>query len=297
MNDLKEIYERIKFLRLKGVKMKEIAASTGFAPSVLSALFTTVLPEYFKNIDRGLPCDEALDNALVWVNNVSKKKLLGSLDRMKAALFAMDAAPKPKDEGAGVPYADSISRAMSCAVNLAAGLSGMYVSYSASSSSDALKVEPYLIVPSDGGGYVEAVHNSAYGSTHHGFVLMNGLSHVYIMFNENRPPQLALFNICLKMPMYDRPPYLRGLYTCFDYNYNPIARRILFVKVSDSVSREDFMNMKGCLKPYDVLDDDERQYYAYTCGSRDVLRMRDVSSPKMTLDDLAAEKLLLEEKD
>ena len=297
MNDLKEIYERIKFLRQKGVKMKDIAASTGFTPSVLSALFTTVLPEYFKNIDKGLPDDEALGNALVWVNNVSKKKLLGSLDRMKAALFSMEAASPSKEDGPDAPYVDSISRAMRNAADLAVNFCGTYVSYSASSSSDAMKIEPYLIALSEGGGYVEVVHNSAYGSTHHGFVLMNGLSHIYIMFNENRPPQLALFNICLKIPMYDRPPYLRGLYTCFDYNYNPIARRILFVKVSDSVSREEFMNMKGSLKPYDVLDDDERQYYAYTCGGCDVLRMRDVSSPKMTLDDLAAEKLLLEEKD
>lgn len=53
MDDLKEIYERIKFLRHKGVKMKEIAERTGFPPSVLSALFTTVLPAYFKNIDKG----------------------------------------------------------------------------------------------------------------------------------------------------------------------------------------------------------------------------------------------------
>ena len=55
MDDLREIYERIKFLRNKGVKMKDIAVSTGYAPSVLSALFTTVMPEYFKNLDRGSP--------------------------------------------------------------------------------------------------------------------------------------------------------------------------------------------------------------------------------------------------
>ena len=91
MDDLKEIYERIKFLRHKGVKMKEIASSTGFTPSVLSALFTTVMPAYFKNLDKGMPEDNALDEALIWVNNVSKKKLLGSLDKMKAALFAMEA--------------------------------------------------------------------------------------------------------------------------------------------------------------------------------------------------------------
>lgn len=137
------------------------------------------------------------------------------------------------------------------------------------------------------------VHNNAYGSTHHGFALMNGLSHMYIMFNENRPPQLALFSICLKLPMYERPPYLRGIYTCLDYNHNPIARRILFVKASDGTSREDFLNAKGCLKQYEELDDRERLYYKYTCGGEDVVRMRDVPAPRMTDDDLLAEKELL----
>ena len=55
--------------------------------------------------------------------------------------------------------------------------------------------------------------------------------------------------------MYDRPPFLRGVYTCFDYNYNPIARRILFVKVSESVARDEFMKLKGQLKTYDQLDE------------------------------------------
>ena len=295
MDDLKEIYERIKYLRRKGVKMKEMAANTGFTPSVLSALFTTVLPEYSKNLGNGLPEDEALDNALTWVNNVSKKKLLSSLGKVKAALFGMEAAPVQVEACRGNDFLDAIGREMQAAVPSAAGLSGVYMSYSVSSSSSAMKAEPYLIVPSDGGGYVEVVHNNAYGSTHHGFALMNGLTHVYIIFNENRPPQMALFNICLKIPMFDRPPFLRGLYTCFDYNHNPIARRILFVKASDSLSRDEFMKMRGCLKQYDELDDEERIYYDYTCGKEDTVRMRDVPAPRMTAEDLAAEKELLKQ--
>lgn len=297
MDDLKEIYERIKFLRHKGVKMKEIAECTGFTPSVLSALFTTVLPEYIKNLDNGQAENEALDSALAWVNNVSKKKLLGSLGKMKAALFDMDATPRQTAASQGNDLVGAIGRGMKDAVALAANLSGVYISYSVSSSSDAMKVEPYLIAPSEGGDYVEVVHNNAYGSTHHGFALMNGLNHIYIMFNENRQPQLALFNICLKIPMFDRPPFLRGLYTCFDYNHNPIARRILFVKASDGISRDEFMKMKGCLKQPGGLDDTERAYYDYTCGKEDVVRMRDVLSPKMTIEDLAAEKELLKYKD
>lgn len=296
MDDLKEIYERMKFLRRKGVKMKDIAECSGMIPSVLSALFTTVLPEYVKNRDKGKDEDESLDAALVWVNNVSKKKLLGSIGKMKAALFKMEATPKTPVEKQENMHIGDIADIMKGAVNLVTNFSGVYLSYSVSSSSDAMKVEPYLIAPSEHGDYVEVVHNNVYGSTHHGFVLMNGLNHIYMIFNENRLPQLALFNICLKLPMYDRPPYLRGIYTCFDYNYNPIARRILFVKVSDDVSREEFLNVKGCLKQYDGLDDREKLFYDYTCGVDDVVRMRDVPTPKMTDADLVAEKELLRGK-
>lgn len=290
MDDLKEIYERIKLLRHKGVKMKEIAECTGFPPSVLSALFTTVLPAYFKNIDKGMADDAALDNALLWVNNVSKKKLLGSIGKTKAALFAIEAAPKQKAETADNVHIDMIERAMKGSVNMVTNLTGAYMSYSVSSSSSAMKIEPYLIATAESGNYVEVVHNNAYGSTHHGFALMNGLHHMYIIFNENMLPQLALFNICLKIPMFERPPYLRGIYTCFDYNYNPIARRILFVKVSDSVSTDEFMAMKGCLKQYGELDEREKIYYDYTCGHEDVVRMRDIPLPMMTDDDLMEEK-------
>lgn len=73
MNELKEIYERITLLRQKGVKMKEIAEQTHLTPSVLSAMYSTVFPTYFKNLEKGMDDREALDNALIWVNNLSKK--------------------------------------------------------------------------------------------------------------------------------------------------------------------------------------------------------------------------------
>ena len=76
MEELKEIYDRMTFLRQKGVKMKDMAERAGFSPSVLSAIYSTVLPAYFKNREKGMGEEEALNNALVWVNNVSKKKLL-----------------------------------------------------------------------------------------------------------------------------------------------------------------------------------------------------------------------------
>ena len=53
MEDLKEIYERISFLRQKGIKMKEMAEQAGISPSVLSAIYSTVLPAYLKNTEKG----------------------------------------------------------------------------------------------------------------------------------------------------------------------------------------------------------------------------------------------------
>lgn len=82
MDELKDIYDRITYLRHKGMKMKDIAALVDFQPSVFSALYTTVIPAFVKNT--------ALDGALVWVNNVSKRRLLASLPSMKATLMATD---------------------------------------------------------------------------------------------------------------------------------------------------------------------------------------------------------------
>ena len=48
MNDLLDIYKRIEYLRNQGVKMKEIADYTNMAASVLSSLYSSVLPTYLS---------------------------------------------------------------------------------------------------------------------------------------------------------------------------------------------------------------------------------------------------------
>lgn len=293
MNELKEIYERITFLRQKGVKMKDMAEKSGFSPSVLSAIYSTVLPAYFKETEKGCNEDEALDKALVWVNNVSKKKLLGSLPVLRNALFTMEIVPQSHKDTSPNPFLCALECNLKETANQIANYSGIYLSYSVSSSSPAMKIEPYLIAPSESGNYVEVGHQNVYGTTHWGAVMMNGLNHMYLVFNENRPPQLALFYIYLKIPMYDRPPYLRGIYTCCDYNYNPIARRILFVKMSESTDRAGFLKLKGILKSRESLNETEKRYYDYTCSPEDVIRMCNIPSPQMTDLDLEMEKKFL----
>ena len=89
--------------------------------------------------------------------------------------------------------------------------SGIYISYSLSSSSNALKVEPYLITPADSNDHVKVVHMSAYNTTHFGTAVFNNHQNAYIFFNEREAPQLALSTIYLQLPMYDFPLSLRKI--------------------------------------------------------------------------------------
>ena len=88
---------------------------------------------------------------------------------------------------------------------------------------------------------------NTYNTTHCGIGMFSNHQNAYIMFNEREMPQMALFTIYLQLPMYDFPHMLKGLYLCLDYNRNPIARRILFIKHSDSTNIDDFLLLKGRL--------------------------------------------------
>ena len=89
MDELTEIYRRIEYLRNNGVKMKDIADRIDMAPSVLSALYSSVFPAYIELL-KTRTTDEALDEALTLVNNVSKKRLLSSVASMRLLLQEME---------------------------------------------------------------------------------------------------------------------------------------------------------------------------------------------------------------
>ena len=80
MDKLALLYERMKKLRESGVKVKEISEETDIASSVLSSLYSSVLPMYVNLLSSGTEPEASLDQALQQVNNVSKRKLLGCLD-------------------------------------------------------------------------------------------------------------------------------------------------------------------------------------------------------------------------
>ncbi len=291
MNELSDIYKRIEYLRNKGVKMKEIADHINMPPSVLSSLYSSVLPTYLSEVKKGEEYENALDYALSQVNNVSKKRLLGNLKEMKEQLFALE--PAPLTGMNNNLFLKNLSDDMARSAQEAYNYNGIYISYSLGSSSNSMKIEPYLIAASENNDYVKVIHMSAYGNTHNGIVLFSNRQNSYIVFNEREAPEMAPFTIYLQLPMYDFPRMLKGLYLSLDYNRNPIARRIVFMKHSDSTSMDDFLELTGRLVKREELTDDLLPYYNYTCQEGDCIKTCTVPSPQLDETDLMREKDLL----
>lgn len=290
MNELVEIYKRIEYLRNNGVKMKTIADRIDMAPSVLSALYSSVLPTYVDLLKTKTP-DDALDDALALVNNVSKKRLLSNISSMHLLLLEME--PEHQEGNIGNAFLNLLENKMRESVKEAYNYSGTYLSYSLSSSTDSLKIEPYLICASDNNEYVKVGMINAYKSAHWGSGIISNHQNSYLMFNERDLPQFAMVTIYLQLPHYEYPNMLKGLYLCLDYNHNPIARRIVFVKQSDNTDINEFLKMEGELVSKAELTPELEAYYNYTCQEGDFIKTCTVPSPKLNESDLEREKKML----
>lgn len=291
MNELADIYKRIEYLRSKGVKMKEIADRIDMAPSVLSALYSSVLPTYVDLL-KTRTSENALDEALALVNNVSKKRLLNNIDSIKLLLFEME-PEQPNGTSTANPLLNILEEQMRGSVQEVFNYSGTYLSYSLSSSTDSLKIEPYIICTSENNDYVKVGMINAYKSVHWGSGILNNHQNSYLMFNERDLPQFAMVTIYLQLPHYEYPGMLKGLYLCLDYNHNPIARRIVMLKQSDSTDINEFLKMEGRIVPRTELTPELQPYYNYTCQEGDYIKTCTVPSPKLNESDLEREKKML----
>lgn len=288
---LEDIYERITLLRAHGVRMKDMAAAAGWPSSVFSALYSSVLPAYRTDMAKGLAPEVAINRALAYVNNVSKKRLLSDAVPLRDALMRIE-LPEPQTPDSPLPFQQPLADACRRTVQSIGEYAGSYLSYSMASSHPALKVEPYRIVPDRDGRFVRVDHRSVYDTEHSGFALLDKPRHLYLTFNERTMPELAFFTIYLQTPLYDHPTFLKGLYLSFDYNHNPIARRIVFVK--QSADTDTFRQLKARVVEEGELTPQERYYFDYTCQRNDALRTCTVPTPRLDEHDLIAEKQILD---
>ncbi len=286
-----DIYNRLKGLKHSGVKMKDIAENIDLTPSVLSAMYSTVFPAYIKSLEDGDDYDTALDYAFSLVNNVSKRRLLSDLDRIH---IAVENYRKPTQVNkTEVPFVDRLLREINHPTAFAGKLDGIYLSYSHSSSACAMKIEPYLIRTSEDGSNILVSRTNTSGSTHHGFAILKEHQAVYILFNESHKDYFAMVSVLLQLPMKEKLEIIKGLYMCLDVSGNPIARRIVLHKISDSNSEEEFTEVKSRLVAEANLTEEERLFYEYTCTPEDSLHMCSLPTLTFEKDDLAREKEIL----
>ena len=258
MDDFRELYRRIEYLRNNGIKMKEIADCAGMAPSILSSLYTTVLPTYFEEL-KNCSHEEALDHAIVLVNNISKRRLLSVLPELLKRLEGME--PNIQPDRKANPFLDHLQEEILLSTTRVDNICGLYTSYSLSSSSDCLKMEPFIISLSENKEYIRIGRLNAYGEAQWGMGVTGDPQNFYCMFSENPSPQFTLVTIYLQIPFFRNPRQLRGLYIGLDYNRNPVARRILLIKKSDCTDTEEFLSMESGLIQKEDFTSEQQAYF------------------------------------
>jgi len=265
--------------------MKDIANYIDMPSSVVSAIYSTVLPAYLNNLEK-LGENEALDYAISQVNNVSKKRLLASIADIHTRLSSFIPHISTPNKGTFINSLDKFSKKSD---DIALSYLGSYDSYSLSSARDALKIEPFILENGEM-GQINVIRKNAYNSLNSGFaIVIHGYS-MYIMLNESDESQLALVTIYLQLPFYENVKFLRGMYMTLDYNRNPIARRILFVK-NDHPAGID--NLSGRIIEKNEMEDHLKVYYDYVSSSSDIIKMCSIPFPQFNQDDLITEKKIL----
>lgn len=293
MDKLVALYERMKKLRESGVRMKDISEEMEIASSVLSSLYSSVLPTYVNLVSKGEEEEKALEQALQQVNNVSKRRLKGNLDTLYEKVCHIDprlSLLKHSDR----PFFDDLEKEAIRYLPNAHSYTGLYRAYSASSFSDGLKVEPYMIAERTEGETMPRVYSqNMAGDYYVGVGIFSPFQIGYLLFNEQKQLQLALKVVYLQLPVLEYPTLIKGIYLTHDYNRNPIARRVLFVRQGEEIPLEQFGEMRTEVIPKDKLTDEEQAYYEYTCETGDLIKSLMLASPEKDLSVLKQEKQLL----
>lgn len=292
MDLLLSFYNNLKTLRNNGMKMKDIAEEMDITSSVLSSLFSTVLPKYSQLMEDGRTCDEALEEALLLVNNVSKRKLLSCLDDAYSISKEMLENTQIGKGNVKTVWSD-LEKEYIRNKNQATSYTGVYTAYSKSSYCDGLKVEHYMISYSKDASSLVIYCQNMQGDTYTGTGIITTGQYGYLFLNEQNKLQITLKVVYLQMPMIEFPDQMKGLYMTHDFNQNPIARRVIFIRESNEISLEEFSKRKSQVIPKDEITDDLKQFYNYTCQKEDCIRSFSFSSPNNLEKDLILEKEFL----
>ncbi len=288
------LYGRLMRLRAAGVKMKDIAHAAGLPSSVLSSLYSSVLPAYLALLAEGTAPEEALDTAIRNVSNISRHRLISSIDGLDAGISGIEAALDKSHDTSSSMLAGLVSAAGRY-LRESQAYAGLYTGYSFSAHPGCMKAEPYMITrAAEGDTAQRAYSRNVDGNSIEGTCIFSPYQTGYMLFNEHRNMQFALKTVYLRLPVMSFPHYIKGIYLTHDYNCNPIARRIILVREGDEIPFDDFQRLEARVIAEEDLTGDLKAYYDYTCQRGDIVRSMIFTSPGKGVEDLLREKDILD---
>lgn len=184
------IYKRLQELRRKGVRMKDIATGIDLSPSVLSALYASVLPVFVASVEH-VGFDQALADGLAHVNNLSRKRLMELLNSMYHNLMKFH-VPDSTHGRQPQSFLKSLEKLSATSANKLSGLEGMYMSYSCSSSLRTLKAEPFYFSVSGESGCFAVGRKSVHGAIREGIGIVQERQIIYLLLKLSKIPTSRL---------------------------------------------------------------------------------------------------------
>ncbi len=285
-NRLSKIYARIKELKAGGVKMKEMAEAVELAPSVFSAMSSTVLPLYQSAIEQGRDHQEAIDSAIAQVNNVSKRRLLGNLDKIYSALMKFKCGDMLGDRGDTL--VETISLRLPKGKELGSAIEGLYICYRQSEDlRRELVAEPYLLRREE--GTLEFYIKRVDGRVVQGIALHMGEGNISLMSKGDGVDSSKLEVTMVRLSAEGYYSLIRGITLGYDSSDNPLSRRVVLVRLSDSREMECLEELEAKV----VARDDNQLLYDYLCSGDDAIRLYSLPNHTVNFEDLSKEKEII----
>ncbi|MBK8946083.1 MAG: hypothetical protein IPM32_12545 [Ignavibacteriae bacterium] len=240
----KEFLELIEKLKKKGMKKKEIAASLNIPAPVLSSLYKTVLPK-IAEVDIFLnskELDEKLDEAFSLVNNLSKSKVTISLDEYLIDLKKL--LKFSKNDSIQFDYIKNLKKHAEISYDfIKQNYQGIYYFYYVSTDSYTIKRDLFLIKENKLHKIIECFKGNVKSRVqYYGIVNMIGTHTLSLHASEKNFPPSEYLLINMSLPSVRNVEFFRGIFSSLTYARQPIARKFVMIKISDSTDDYNFNN-------------------------------------------------------
>lgn len=278
-------------LKNEGLKMKDISEILEVQSSVLSGLYRTVFPYVINN--KYDECEsDLIANGFSYVNNISKEKTIKNLDG-----FINKLNDHNVNTSIFTDKYNEFNEAMKAHIKRSTDtcLEGFYHCYSHSSNFNRIKKEPFLISKCKKSYFVKK-GNTKSNIAFEGVLFVIGKQSIYINMIDNFDRIEENQTMILNRPFVKYPDFIRGVYLGLNYLKQPVGRRMVLRRVSDTINMEHYNNVETeYLNKEPDCDDVENDIIEYLSDRDDIIECLSVPFPSLDTKELLMEKDMLKQ--